>query len=212
MNHDDAPSASPMTHLNREDALAVFSVWLTNYFPDVPRKSSGAAAVELQLLAVRMRRRREELGLSKIDAATLAGIGRKTWTEIEAGQRQTIQTDTRRRILRVLDLDIEERRGAPVEHDLPGAGKNTSTLRVLGPAEDALRNLVVHGLLESQLAAQIEKLRAEVAGLAERLDNVIGILLEDSERSRTTFAQLLGEALERLDRGNGGVEGVPVDH
>ena len=64
----------------------------------------GGGGQEEPTLGTLVEARREELGLTKSEAARQAGISRGTWHEIETGKRQQVQPDKLNSVARVLQL------------------------------------------------------------------------------------------------------------
>jgi transcriptional regulator with XRE-family HTH domain len=59
-------------------------------------------------LATKLRERREELGLSKVEAARRAGISRTTWHELEEGMRDGAHVGTLRQIAAALEMPADK--------------------------------------------------------------------------------------------------------
>jgi HTH-type transcriptional regulator / antitoxin HipB len=62
--------------------------------------------LEPQLLADIIRKHRKTAGLTQLQLAELAGVGKTVVFDIEKG-KQTIQVDTLRKILQVLNIKVQ---------------------------------------------------------------------------------------------------------
>lgn len=62
--------------------------------------------LESQLLAILIRKHRKAAGLSQLQLAEMAGVGKTVVFDLEKG-KETIQLDTLRKILTVLNIKVQ---------------------------------------------------------------------------------------------------------
>lgn len=133
----------------------------------------GGAATAIGLM---VRERRIALDLTKAEAARRAGVSRRTWHEIEDGQRATSSAETLAQIDQVLDLPegtlfAMTSRSA---HDKIEALRQQAIDLVRLMSSDELQVFVdTHGVetvqtLLARLEAQVEGLRRDVVGKSAR--------------------------------------------
>lgn len=136
-------------------------------------------------LAIAMKSRREDLGLTVVDAAELAGLSRSSWHELESGRRKTTFGDTLERI----DDALQWERG---------------TLRkVVRASNERIRNEIIVRASNRQRTADMKPPSSYLGGGFTRahLAQVTQLLPEEDLAPLITLAlELLAERLKPKQR------------